>query len=86
VPVTTLARVMTEREFRSWQKYAERRMLPTRRMEFYLAQIALLIARTMGNNQEATLADFLFDPDAESSEDDLEAAKEALDFSPRNKD
>lgn len=86
MPVTTLARVMTEREFRGWQRYAERRMLPTRRMEFYLAQIALLIARTMGNKQEATLADFLFDPDAESSEDDLEAAKEAFDFSPRNKD
>lgn len=75
---------MTEHEFRGWQQYAARRMLPTRRMEFYLAQIALLMAKTMGNQQEATLADYLFDPNAEALEDELETAKEVFDFSPRN--
>lgn len=77
---------MTEREFRGWQQYAARRMLPTRRMEFYLAQIAMLIAKTMGNQQGATLADYLFDPDDDGSDpdDELEAAKDAFEFSPRN--
>jgi len=76
---------MTEREFRAWQQYAARRMLPTRRMEFYLAQIAMLIAKTMGNQPEATLADYLFDPDDDGADlDDEDAVKEALGFSPRN--
>ncbi len=82
MPATALARVMTEREFRGWQQYAARRMLPTRRLEFYLAQIALLIAKTMGNQPETTLADFLFDPDASPEDDDME---EAFGFSPRNR-
>lgn len=77
---------MPESELRGWQRYAVRRRLPTRRLELYLAQIALVIARTMGNAQEATLADFLFDPDASSpsSGDELEDLREAFGFSPRN--
>lgn len=79
--------MLTEREFRGWQQYAARKMLPTRRLEFYLAQIALLIVRTMGNNQEATLGDYLFDPDDAPGDpdDELDAAKEAFDFAPRNR-
>lgn len=77
---------MTEREFRGWQQYAARRMLPTRRLEFYLAQIAMLIAKTTGNQPEATLADYLFDPDDDGSDDpdDEDAVREAFGFSPRN--
>lgn len=76
--------MLTEREFRQWDQYAARRMLPTRRLEMYLAQIAFLIARTMGNASEMTMSDFLFDPPGEPLEDD-EAVKQAFGFSPRNR-
>lgn len=85
MPVTALARTLTEREFRQWQVYAARRMLPTRRFEMYLAQIAFLIARTMGSASEMTMSDFLFDPSEDEPVDDEEAVKQAFGFSPRNR-
>lgn len=59
---------MTEREFWQWGQYAGKRMLPTRRVEMYLAQIALVIARTMGNAKDAKLSDFMFDAPEEESD------------------
>lgn len=50
----------------------------------YLAQIAFLIARTMGNASEMTMSDFLFDPPGEPVDND-EAVKQAFGFSPRNR-
>lgn len=82
MPVGLLSQVMEEREFRGWQRYAARKMLPQRRLEFYLAQIALTVARAVGNAENATLEDFLFDPQAE--EMDLDDLKAELAFNPRN--
>jgi hypothetical protein len=69
-----LKRAMTEREFRQWVRYAGRRMLPQRRIEMYLAQIAQVIVRTMGGRPAAELAEFLFDPQPDPGDDmDTEA-------------
>ena len=78
---------MPQREFVRWMAYSARKGLPSRRVELYLAQIAWLIAQTMGGAKESTLADFLFDEatdDADEKVDELEAAKAAFDFKPRN--
>jgi hypothetical protein len=45
-------------------------MLPQRRIELYLAQIAYLIATTMGGVKGKSLSDFMFDPsDADETAD-----------------
>lgn len=86
VPAEELARRMPQREFKAWGKYASQKLLPTRRMEFYMAQIALLIATTMGGAKDATLQDYLFDPEPpDDTEPDLEALKAAFDFRPVRK-
>ena len=75
---------MPETEFQQFQNYAARKMLPHRRVEMYLAQIALLIAKTMGGRADAVLSDYLFDPveqEAASTED----AKVFFAFNPRKK-
>lgn len=54
-------------------------MLPMRRMELHLAQIALKIVQTMGGNHDAVLRDYLFDP----VEEDESSAEEFFGFSPR---
>jgi len=58
--VATLERSMSEREFRQWIAYASKRLLPTRRLEAYLAQVASVLAQTAGNS-DLTLVDFLLD-------------------------
>lgn len=84
--VEDLAAQMTEREFASWQRYAARKMLPQRRLELYLARIAMLIAQTMVGHADAELADYLFDPRdapgaaADAEPDDDELVQEARDF------
>lgn len=80
--VAQLMRTMTEAEFQGWQAYAARRLLPTRRQELYLAQIATVVARVNGNDQ--TMSDFLIQPaeDEPASEEDL---KRELGFSPVNR-
>ncbi len=59
--VAELSGVMEEHEFSQWMIYANKKMLPTRRLELHLAQISLVIARTMGSANNAKLSDFLFD-------------------------
>jgi hypothetical protein len=82
---------MSLRELREWQTYAHRRLLPSRRLEFYLAQIALLIAKTMGGATKATLMDFLIQPARNSEPPDvdddarIEQLMEEIDFQPVNK-
>lgn len=70
----TLARTFTEGEFADWQLYARKRMLPQRRLELYLAQIAQMVAAHCGRVKDTKLTDYLFDPepddDAEPSADD----------------
>lgn len=83
-----LARTLTEAEFTDWQTYARHRMLPQRRIEMLLAQIALVLVRVNGN-QHAKLADFLFDPQPAGGRlsEDMTADEEAdfFDFKPVTK-
>ena len=74
---------MSEPEFQAWQIYAARRMLPQRRMELYLAQIAMLIARTMGGAKDVDITDFLFDPAEPDVEPTAEEEAAFFDFKPR---
>ena len=80
--VQTLEQEMSAVEFGLWQRYAAERMLPWRRMELYLAQVAQIIARTVGGNKEAMLSDFVFDSMGEEPEENAAAA---FGFSPRKK-
>ena len=65
----------------AYQRHAVRRMLPTRRIELQLAQLAMLLCQVNGN-KDVKLRDFLFEPDAEVTEDEMH---EFFDFKPRNK-
>jgi len=60
--VATLRLTMTEHELVDWMKYANRYMLPTRRLQVQLAHIGMLIAGYMGGVKNPKLADYLFDP------------------------
>jgi hypothetical protein len=72
MPPHQLAAVLPEREFISLQRYAARKMLPQRRLELYLAQLALLVAQS-GGAKDVTLQDFLFDlREEEPTEDEAE--------------
>lgn len=59
MPVKTLKRVMSERELRMWARYANEQRLPSRRIEFYMAQLAFLIVKTMGSSKSEAFTDFL---------------------------
>ena len=90
LPLAQIGR-MPMRDLRALQTYATRRLLPSRRIEFYLAQLALLIARTMGGATKATLADFMLQmpreelPPHVDEEAHIEAMIEAFQFKPRNR-
>lgn len=75
---------MPERDFARWRRYAARRGLPTRRLELYLAQIAMLIAQTMGGSTQG-LQEFLFDGKPEPEEIDVKAVQEAFGYKPSKK-
>jgi len=85
-PVGTLARTMTEGEFSDWTQYAAKRMLPARRTELYLAQIAMFIAQSMGGAKNTHLSDYMFDPDDDEAAGEATADDEAafFDFRPRS--
>jgi hypothetical protein len=90
MPFETMARSMTESEFRTWQRYVQKRMLPARRVELQLARICQLIAVTMGGAKDATVMDYMLHvaderPENADPEGDLEAAKEVFQFAPRVK-
>lgn len=75
------------RTYWQYRHYAARRMLPWQRLETHLAQISMLIAKTMGKGAEKMkLSDFLFQSeqraDAMSPRD---AARAAIGFKPRPK-
>lgn len=68
--VAGLKRSMSEGEFRDWQRYAQGHMLPLRRIELMLAQLARFVHVGMcGGDKNAKLADYLFDPVEVSDED-----------------
>ena len=83
-----LSRSLTVREFGDWQRYAGTRMLPLRRIELYLAQIAYWIAGT-GGAKDASLQDFMFDSIGDDAGDvdgdDLDQAIDFFGFAPVKK-
>lgn len=87
--VGLLAQVMTEAELQDWERYAERHQLPHRRMELYMAQIALVVAVSFGGRDNLTLADFLIRPEEVNTTPDAEptAEEEAefFEFRPRSR-
>lgn len=68
-----LAEHLPEKWFMEFQRYAARKLLPQRRSDLYLAQLALVMAKTAGN-KDVTLQDFLFE--IEEEDDSVEAALE----------
>lgn len=72
----TLARTMTERELGEWAAYRARRMLPQRRIELMLANIALLIDVRMGGVKNAKLNDYLFEPALDAAVDEAADASD----------
>jgi hypothetical protein len=50
---------MTEREFSAWLRYAQKRLMPSQRIEAYLAQVASVIAQSVGN--DVKISDFILD-------------------------
>lgn len=87
MPVSVLARSMTEEELRDWRTYDNRFILPSRRLQLQLAQIAMLIAVCMGGAKDAKLEDYLFDPPPTPKETKrmLDDAKQFFGFAPRKK-
>lgn len=85
----SLVRTLPESELREWLSFARRRMLPSRRLELYLARICLLIAQTMGGNKDAVLKEFLFDPPEpeppRTHVAEVVVAREFFGFAPRKK-
>jgi hypothetical protein len=78
--VGQVEREMSGVELGLWYLYANDRMLPWRRMEMHLAQIAMHVSGLAGA-ADKTLSDFLFDPPERGIEED---AKAFFGFSPRN--
>lgn len=84
-----LAHSLTEDELQDWRHYAAHRMLPQRRIELLLAQIAQLIAAYCGRVPNTRLQDYLFDPQpdhAPSGTGSPEELHRFFDFQPRRKE
>lgn len=86
-PVEQLSRQMTEREFGWWAKRSATQWLPSRRIEWYLAQIAALIATTMGGAKDVTVSDFMLhlEPQTEPQVANVVDIRAAFGFAPRRK-
>lgn len=75
--VAQLRASMLEGELTQWQRYANKKLLPTRRMEFYLARVA----QSMGGGK---LADYMLDTQEEKPLT-VEEMRETMGFAPRGK-
>ncbi len=58
---------MTEQELGQWMRYAEKKYLPTRRMEHFLANIARTVAASFGSTTPLK-AFLLFDQEAKPAD------------------
>lgn len=88
-----LTREMTERELKQWKKFRKQALFPLERIELYLAQVAQVVAGSMGA-RGAKLADYIIelrDPDedhdeaAAPTEVDVKALQKVFEFKPRRK-
>lgn len=84
--VQQLTDSMLESELNQWANYARRSPLPFKRMEIMLAQVCLLIAKTMGGAKQVGVMDFMLalpDEDLPDNVTRIEAARKAFGFNPR---
>lgn len=86
-PVEELLKTMTEAELHDWNRLSRRRGLPWQRIELLLAQLTLVIARSMGGAKNAKVADFML-TEVEEIPDNvtpIERARLAFGFNPRKR-
>lgn len=86
--VESMTQSMTEDELQRWTLYARRHSFPFRRIELLLAQLTLVVARSMGGAKNAKVQDFMLqEPEDElpSNVTRIEAARKAFGFAPRNR-
>ena len=76
---------MTEAEFNRWARYAYTHALPYKRIEMLLAQVSLLIARTMGGSKDAKLNDFMLQVRREEAPEVRPDARKVFNFQPRKR-
>jgi hypothetical protein len=74
---------MPERVLKLYHAYGEQRGFPIRRLELYMAQLTLVVAKTFGGAKNAKLTDFLLDPTRKPPE--IDEVKMQLQFSPRKR-
>jgi hypothetical protein len=88
MPFEQLKRVMTERELQAWSRYTHANLMPSRRLELYMAQLTCWVVRMLGN-KNANIEDFIIElavddqPEKEAVVIDLEAARDAFQFKPK---
>lgn len=85
-------RATTERDVLAWSKYGRSKGLPFRRLEWFMAQIALMVARgPIQGADSMTIEDFMLNPqtpeqeidDPADGEGDVDAARDAFEYAPR---
>ena len=86
----SLTRSMTEAELQRWGLYARRHMFPFRRLELMVAQLAMIMARTMGGAKNAKTEDFMiktpdYQDDFPVNVTRIDAARKAFGFNPRKR-
>jgi hypothetical protein len=77
-----LAAEMPMRDFVLLQHYAAKRLLPSHRLAVQMAQVAMLIAQTMGGAKNVKLSDFLLQAPDDSDDGPEDEAAEFFDFKP----
>jgi len=83
--VQELTDSMLESELNQWANYARRTPLPFKRMEIMLAQVCLVMAKTMGGAKQVGVTDFMLaiPEDMPANVTRIEAARKAFGFNPR---
>lgn len=81
----TLLNSMKEAELDQWAGYANRFPLPFKRLEIMLAQVCVLIAKTMGGAKQVGVNDFMLAIPEElpANVTRIELARKAFGFNPR---
>jgi len=87
MPADLMLKSMTESELAQWSRHVSRHAFPFKRIEILLAQLALVVAKTMGGAKNLGLNDFMLK--THSSEEELpanvtrmELARRAVGFHP----
>jgi hypothetical protein len=78
---------MTEAELIGWGRMARRRGLPLQRIELLLAQLTLVVAKTMGGAKNVRVDDFMLKEPEElpANVTPIDVARRAFGFNPRRK-